>query len=141
MSRDRDQVSLREHDYGVRIAVLEENRKGESKRGKDFRRSLSQRDKDYRQYIERRLNDLNGEAARLKTILESSVSREKFEDYEESQRKAQEEYRRTQAAAFTKYADEVGQKLGNINKHIARWSGGIAAVFVILQLWLKYGGK
>jgi multidrug resistance efflux pump len=137
----RDSVSVREHNYGVRIAVLEERWKGSRRQEKSNRRAISQRDKDYRKYIEGRLKALNGEAARLKTILESSVSREKFEDYEESQRKAQEEYRRTQSAAFSKYADEVGQKLANINKQIARWSGGIAAVVVILQLWLKYGGK
>lgn len=125
MSEDCEPVS-----HEVRLAVLEERFRGDDKEWEVFKK-----------YAEGRWDNLNGEAGRLKTILDTSVSREKFDDYEKAQRAAQEEYRRTQAAAFAKYSDEVGTKLAMINKQIARWSGGIAAVVIVLQLWLKYGGR
>jgi hypothetical protein len=117
-------------DIGVRLAVIEERLRGDDKEWEVFKK-----------YAERRWDDLNGEAGRLKTILDTSVSREKFEDYKESQGKALEEYRSAQNTASAKYQDEVGLKLASINKQIARWSGAIAVVVIILQLWLKYGGK
>jgi hypothetical protein len=117
-------------DIEIRLAVIEERLRGDDKEWEVFKR-----------YAERRWDDLNGEAGRLKTILDTSVSREKFEDYKESQSKALEEYRSAQNMASAKYQDEVGLKLASINKQIARWSGAIAVVVIILQLWLKYGGK
>lgn len=125
MSADCEPVS-----HEVRLAVLEERFRGDDKEWEVFKK-----------YAEGRWDNLNGEAGRLKTILDTSVSREKFEDYKDTQRRALEEYRDAQTLAFNKYADEVGTKLAMINKQIARWSGGIAAVVVVLQLWLKYGGK
>jgi hypothetical protein len=125
-----DESRYPERDLHVRLAVIEERLRGDDKEWLVFK-----------DYAEGRWEVLNGEAGRLKTILENSVSREKFEDYKESQRKALEEYRTSQTLAFNKYAEEVGSKLASINKQIARWSGGIAAVVVILQLWMKYGGK
>jgi hypothetical protein len=117
-------------DIEIRLAVIEERLRGDDKEWEVFKR-----------YAERRWDDLNGEAGRLKTILDTSVSREKFEDYKESQSKALEEYRSAQNMASAKYQDEVGLKLASINKQIARWSGAIAAVLIVLQLWFKYGGK
>lgn len=117
-------------DIEIRLAVIEERLRGDDKEWEVFKR-----------YAERRWDDLNGEAGRLKTILDTSVSREKFEDYKESQSKALEEYRSAQNMASAKYQDEVGLKLASINKQIARWSGAIAVILIVLQLWFKYGGK
>jgi hypothetical protein len=115
--------------HEVRLAVIEERLRGDDKEWEVFKK-----------YAEGRWENLNGEAGRLKAILDSSVTREKFEDYRDSQRKALEEYREAQTLAFNKYADEVGTKLASINKQIARWSGGIAAIVIVIELWIKYGG-
>jgi hypothetical protein len=156
---DRDSVSIRDHDYGVRIAVLEERWKGRRLYDKEYRRNLAQRDKDYRKYIERRLDDLNGEAGRLKTILDNSVplttfnnyvntqrdradeaarsNREHFDAYAASQSARQEEYQRTQANAFKVYVDEMAKWRSSINVRLATWIGGAIVALTVLELVLR----
>ena len=88
----RDSVSLREHDYGVRIAVLEERWKGAEKR-----------EDDYRATIEKRLTDLNGEAGRLKNILDNSVPLTTFNAYISAQRDRADALERADRAHFDAY--------------------------------------
>jgi hypothetical protein len=134
---DRDSVSLREHNYGVRIAVLEERWKGEARRRTDYRAN-----------IEKRLSDLNGEAGRLKTILEASVPLETFNRYVDTERdKATaradsdrarfEAYMTSQATAFKVYADEVAKWRASINVRLAGWIGGATVALAILELVLN----
>ena len=144
----RDSVSLREHDYGVRIAVLEERWKGAEKR-----------EDDYRATIEKRLTDLNGEAGRLKNILDNSVplttfnayisaqrdradaleraDRAHFDAYVASQAARQEEYHRTQSNAFKVYADDMAKWRSSINVRLAGWIGGATVALAILEFVLN----
>jgi hypothetical protein len=133
----RDSVSLREHEYGVRIAVLEERWKG-----------AARREKDYRKNIEKRLSDLNGEAGRLKTILEASVPLETFNRYVDTEREKAtaradsdrarfEAYVNAQATAFKVYADEVAKWRASINVRLAGWIGGATVALAILELVLN----
>jgi hypothetical protein len=148
MSRKNERLSRRAHDYGVRIAVLEERWRG-----------AAVRDDDFRYYAEKRWNDLNGEAGRLKTVLDNSVplttftnyvntqrdkadasehaQREHFDAYVNSQTLKQDEYHRTQSAAFKTYADEMARWRSSINVRLAGWAGALTVVLAVLEFLLR----
>jgi hypothetical protein len=133
----RKSVSLREHDHGIRLAVLEERSKGDARRRKDYRKN-----------IQKRLSALNGEAGRLKTILDNSVPLETFNRYVDTERdKATaradsdrarfDAYASAQAQAFKVYADEVAKWRSSINVRLAGWVGGATVLLVLLEFLLN----
>jgi hypothetical protein len=125
-------------------------------RWKNWRREF----KIFKHYAEDRWTALNGEAGRLKVILDTSVASERFNAYVSTQQEKQEAaekasraffdayvtttrsefraYTESQARAFQTYSEDISKRLAALNIRIATWSGALAVLVIVVQLWIRY---